>query len=1209
MISTSKNFQTSVNIAYDIGNIEKVKNFIPTPESVGFIGKILRSAGEKTSERRAHILIGPYGKGKSYTVLETLYLLSHSKGKRKNDAVEYIAQKMASTGLASAREIIEWPRNGKRLLPILVNGNASSLSQTFLYALRSALNRSELKNLMPETHFESAARTIEKWEENFPDTLERFNRLASARSGKFKERLRRFDAEAFAEFESLYPKLTSGSEFNPFSGFDVVDVYEKVCRKICESKIYDGLFVVYDEFGKYLESNIATAKSQDAKLLQDFAEKCDRSGREQLHLLLICHKEIENYIDVLPKQKIDGWRGVSERFEHIRFYHGDSDSYALIKASIVKDKREWNAYISQNKAAFGSFAKKWDVWKRLFLDEEENARWRLRETIVYGCFPLHPVTTFILPRLSEMIAQNERTLFTFLAGGGKNSFGSILQRLDFEKGKSPNLPWMTPECLYDYFEEQLKNESYSEEIRKKFYTANAACRKFPKKSLEVKLVKTLFLIDILGRKDRLSPTREVLDSIYADVGYSLADVRDALAHLKEGRILYENANGDFLELKKDSGIDIFRMIHDETEKRKRGFDAVCVLDSSNAERFLYPTRYNVSNKMTRFFRVRFVSPEICTNESLLESGNENFSDGFVYAVYGEIDASRVREISRKMKNAIFILLRDAKNRNEFLRKFDALAAIRERAERESALFEECEIPYMDFCRALRKICAEYLNPELSKAVYIANGKEERIYRKSEFVEFLSKKCDEMFPKTPVINNEILNKNHLTGMAQKSRAKLLNAILNSASGNLDLPGSGQEFFFMRSALVVPGILDGENRQKEFHLEPKMGDENDDKFKHLFKIISGFLKDSEKEEVFFSAILKILTDAEYEIGLRRGVIPIYLAVVFSERSKDILLKKDGGEVPLDSDTLCEIAENPDAFTMRTQKWNDGKKSYVEGLEKMFLGIDECGKKRKDYGYLGNAIFGWYRSLPQYTKQMKKVFDGKEWNALPEKFLNLMKIFKQGYAGTQDVLFEKIPQALGESEAGSKTVALFKEGKHFFDSALENLERTLADSAKAILVRLNSKNASGKSLRNLMVDFVNALSENVESRIFENNAQLLVNVYRKATNDDFLTIRELAKNLTGLSVDDWNDETVDVFLKKFQEWNETLLQHRLSQSEKKNEELAVQFGSGSGKKTFSKVEISPRAKILQDEIFRTIDEMGASVSSAEKRQVLVNLLENLC
>ncbi len=100
----------------------------------------------------------------------------------------------------------------------------------------------------------------------------------------------------------VYPTLTSGSTFNPFLGFDVVELYESVAKSLI-SKGFTGIYVVYDEFSKYLEANITEASVSDTKMLQDFAEKCNRSGSTQLHLMLISHKEIANYIDKLPKQK------------------------------------------------------------------------------------------------------------------------------------------------------------------------------------------------------------------------------------------------------------------------------------------------------------------------------------------------------------------------------------------------------------------------------------------------------------------------------------------------------------------------------------------------------------------------------------------------------------------------------------------------------------------------------------------------------------------------------------------------------------------------------------------------------------------------------------------------------------------------------------------------------------------------------------------
>ena len=123
-------------------------------------------------------------------------------------------------------------------------------------------------------------------------------------------------------------------------GFDVVDLYESVAKSLKEYG-YTGLYVVYDEFSKYLEANIKEASVSDTKTLQDFAEKCNRSGSMQLHLMLISHKEISNYIDTLPKQKVDGWRGVSERFKHMGENPDDEarfDSYVRGGVDVLYEK-------------------------------------------------------------------------------------------------------------------------------------------------------------------------------------------------------------------------------------------------------------------------------------------------------------------------------------------------------------------------------------------------------------------------------------------------------------------------------------------------------------------------------------------------------------------------------------------------------------------------------------------------------------------------------------------------------------------------------------------------------------------------------------------------------------------------------------------------------------------------------------------------------
>ena len=172
-------------------------------------------------------------------------------------------------------------------------------------------------------------------------------------------------------------------------------------------------------------------------------------------------------------------------------------------------------------------------------------------------------------------------------------------------------------------------------------------------------------------------------------------------------------------------------------------------------------------------------------------------------------------------------------------------------------------------------------------------------------------------------------------------------------------------------------------------------------------------------------------------------------------------------------------------------------------------------------------------------------------------------------------------------------------------------------------------------MIAEFCAELEPETENHVFENGAHSLFKIYKSAGNDEKQIVFEMAKVLTGLSIDDWNDETVDVFFERLSELNKTLMEFRnpsgLRQSQSpadsfenlagakntvpckgaNNYEIRfAQSGAENAKsKSFKKVECSVRAKSLEEEIWRTIEEMGQSVTDAEKRQVLVSLLEKLC
>ncbi|HWQ43987.1 MAG TPA: hypothetical protein VN456_18425, partial [Desulfosporosinus sp.] len=319
LIEIAKGFQTSINIAYDLHDDDKIKRFIPTMSSLEVIEDVLLSTVPSSSSR-ARLLIGAYGRGKSHIILVLMSMLFRKGNGLDKDLFGALLDKMKSHNPDLYRFTKDYIDGDQRLLPIIVRGSSTSLTQSFLNALQQTLNAEGLSDLMPATHFRAAINQIENWRENYPDTYKRLIESLSKSVNDFSLALNEYDANAYEEFAKLYPTLTSGSVFNPLLGFDIVELYDSIAATL-RGKGYSGLYVVYDEFSKYLESSIATAKNSDIKLLQDFAERCDRSGNRQMHLMLISHKDIANYIDTnLPKDKVDGWRGVSGRFKHISLH-------------------------------------------------------------------------------------------------------------------------------------------------------------------------------------------------------------------------------------------------------------------------------------------------------------------------------------------------------------------------------------------------------------------------------------------------------------------------------------------------------------------------------------------------------------------------------------------------------------------------------------------------------------------------------------------------------------------------------------------------------------------------------------------------------------------------------------------------------------------------------------------------------------------------
>jgi predicted transcriptional regulator len=1202
MIRISKGFQTSVNIAFDLNNDDKVRGFIPTQSSLDIIEDVLLSTAP-SSTQRARILIGAYGRGKSQIILVLLSLLF----KKNVDLFDKLLNKMKIYNPLLHEYTLNYLKSDQKILPIIVRGSSTSLTQSFLSALQQSLNQENLSDLMPETHFKAAINQIINWKNNYVSTYEKFISSISKSSIDFIVSLEEYDVNVYEEFIQLYPNLTAGSVFNPFLGFDIVDLYQNITVKLRE-KGYSGVYVVYDEFSKYLESSISTSTNSDIKLLQDFAEKCNRSGYTQMHLMLISHKDISNYIDSnLPKDKVDGWRGVSGRFNHINLHNNYSQIYEIITSVIHKEKISWDLFKKKYQIRFehlkDSYVKN-GLLNKLNKEEIENA--------TEGCYPLHPISTFILPRLSEKVAQNERTLFTFLSSEENFTLRAFLNQQQEEF-------WLlTPDYIYDYFEPLFRKEPYTSEVYKMYKLTASVLRRVEINSLQSKIIKTISLIYLVEQFEKLAPVVDVIVDTFRETVNDPKVIHEALNELVEKEcIVYLKRSNHYLKMKETSGENIKDEIEKYIQKRLTDVRVADILNNTVFDSFMYPTAYNDDNDIIRYFDFKFIDSDYYWQ---IAKSNEDITiskaDGIVFAIVprdqSEIEILRKDILNSKKNNnrLIFVLPKKYKDIKKDVLDYAAVTALRTEAKGDEILCDEYDIYIEDLSEVVGKYHGDFVRPENDNAVYYYHGEQYNFRRKAQLSGLLSEICKKIYYRTPIINNESINKNELPTVAINSRTKIITGLLaNELEPNIGLTGTGQDVSMMRSTLIKTGILKNVDTNPTIELNPP-----DDRIAGMLSEIKTFFSVNATKKVGaeFSSLYNILTSPENGLGLKRGLIPIFIAVVLHLYKKNLVILYGGNEVKITPDLINDINESPINYTVILEDWNEEKAQYMDKLEELFSDfVKEHEKTYNTFTYILHAMNYWYLSLPKYAKEMTVTYGDKgishNVDVARRKFVNSLK---QLDVNPREFLFERVFAIYGMKEFNVNIIDNIIATKNMFDSAVPSLIQALNFYVKELFNtrRINS------SLTSIIKDWYESLGELTRQNLFSGNENRILELIANVTHDENSFIQRLAKTVTFLRVEDWNNDTMGSFLIELKDFKKTIedFDSKKESGVDNATSYEIVFTDVNGNKIpkrFDKINYSNRAKLLLNEMATHLDEYGQSISDQEKRQVLIELLENLC
>lgn len=502
IIQFNSNFKTAINLYLSLNKAEKVLGYIPTKSSVSFLGEYLKAVLE--NKEQATLLVGPYGKGKSHLLLVLLAVLSMKKTPESESAINELIDNVSKTDEVGERvsEYIGQVWDKKRFLPVLITDTTGDLNQAFLYGLNDALKRDGLLDLAPETYYSIALDRIDDWEQNYFETYKMFERELTQNGmsiAELKTDLKQYSQKTLILFKEIYPKVTAGSEFNPMALADALPLYKSVSEKLVDEYGYSGIYIVFDEFSKFIEGQNNIAAGTNMHLLQSMCELATDSKNAQVFITMVAHKSIKEYGKYLSRDLINLFTGIEGRIIEKYFVTSSKNNYELIKNAIVKDDSKllniphYEKYLGKEK--FKEFYSL-PAFRSGF-DETE-----FKNVIFNGCYPLNPIAAYLLLNISEKVAQNERTLFTFISNDEPHSMARFVSEHTLDKEWS-----IGADLIYEYFSALFKKDVVNEFIHNIWLSAEYAIDKCDTED-QRKIVKALAVILIVNKEDEIPATEK-----------------------------------------------------------------------------------------------------------------------------------------------------------------------------------------------------------------------------------------------------------------------------------------------------------------------------------------------------------------------------------------------------------------------------------------------------------------------------------------------------------------------------------------------------------------------------------------------------------------------------------------------------------------------------------------------------------------------------
>lgn len=1143
LISINKQFKSSVNIEYDLLKYEKLSEYIPTEDACEVL-KYYFDSLEDNRNFRSTILEGPYGKGKSYLVLTLLHLLQLDLN---NSNVQSFLNKLQKVDKNLYSQYINIKANGAKLLPIIINSNYTHLPQALNMALKEALDRAGLNDLFPNTAYEIGINVIKQWKVD-PEVDRKVISKCLEKTGitiiELEKGLKEYNQDIFEKFVDLYNCVVNGLSFNPFSSDDVVKNYRDISNKLSDYG-YTGIFIVFDEFSKFIEAE-NNSLSADLKVLQDLAEMVNRSEKNsQMHLCCITHKSLNSYYVNKRETVVNSFRTVEGRFKEIRFNRSLNQNYHIISLTLNKNfnfEVFYNDFYRNNKNFYENVCS-----HEIFKDVNH-------ELLTKGCFPLNPITTYAVVKISELIAQNERTLFTFISDNDANSLSTFI---------SNNSDGMfNVDKIYDYFYDLLEKND-DEEIRRINYKTQVCLSKTANNLLK-RIIKVLSIIKIMNDAILVPDVNTISLCLNEDEN----SVQLAINELVDNKLLKQNFSNKQYDFALASSKVIDTKVDAYLLSKSKKENISSILNNIFDSNYVLPRKYNAKHKMTRFYKQKFICDfELLNLNSFGLLFEKEFCDGIIFNVINTgIEKEKLVDYFHTIERNQTVILRlvDKPLSKDIISEIFRINALdlilKDKNIDEDIIKEETSLIKSDEISELEHVLNElYKNAN----VEVISEIDEHNY-----LELLSEIMERVYNCTPVINLEMVNKEQgVSTQYLKPRNTIVNLYLNNQ--------------ISKEQTIIEGFSPTSPENTLFNsIKETVSLEK----RKVLDLIKEYLINSEDKKVNAQGIVEKLKSAPY--GVRAGVLPLLFAMAISELDGNILFYFEKRELDLNADNINKMINNPDKYYFSLEKGTIEKTNYLNELMNIFESAS-TNNFGNDIKLLVKNIQKWILSQPKIIRSQTKQ---NNFILLDEKIIELKTIFTSFNINGYEAIFEKIPSLFNNDYIN--TIIGLKKLKTSLDEYVEKFSTKLILSVKEIV-----DPNSNSSLYSSFEDWISATDAN--KRLLEDKEKQFVAIFERKDYDDISLINNISKSIVHIKIADWekdHSKEICIFIEN--------LVNNISDRRLSSEVI----DDSEDVSTDENFEISDIGILLRNNISDVFDEFADSVSTEEKINILKQLIKKM-